>query len=238
MPARLGEYDIPATAVSLRIQHNPGVLKSDASPFIWQPCTEMTVRRAIVTLACLALAGLIVVGLLDLPSGSSTSESHSARLTAAQTSVLLAGSPPALAELHEQGGALLEGGAQALHARLAALKGYPVVINKWASWCVPCKDEFGAFQRASAEYGRRVAFIGIDSGDSTRADAVVFLRSFPVSYPSYYDPSGSLGEQIADSPFTPVTVFIGRDGRQFPRQGQYPSTAKLEQDVRRYALDG
>jgi cytochrome c biogenesis protein CcmG/thiol:disulfide interchange protein DsbE len=198
----------------------------------------MTVRRMIVMLACLMAGALIVIGITELPRSSSTGGSSNARLTAAQTSALLAGSPPALAALHRQGGALLEGGARALRARLAALKGYPVVINKWASWCVPCRQELGAFQRASAVYGRRVAFIGIDSEDSSRAAAAAFLRSFPVSYPSYYDHSGELGEQITDSSSTPVTVFIARDGRQFPRQGQYPSTAKLEQDVQHYALEG
>jgi cytochrome c biogenesis protein CcmG, thiol:disulfide interchange protein DsbE len=197
----------------------------------------MTPRRVLVTLACLAVAGLIAVGVSELPDGSSSGGPAGKRLTAAQTSALLAGSPAALAALHEQGGALLEGGTHALRARLAGLKGYPVVINKWASWCVPCKDEFGAFQRASAEYGRRVAFLGLDSADTSRTDAAAFLRSFPVSYPSYYDKSGRLGEQITDSSFTPVTVFIGRDGRRFIRQGQYPSTAKLEEDVQRYALD-
>jgi thiol-disulfide isomerase/thioredoxin len=199
---------------------------------------EMSLRHATVTLACLALAGVLAVGIAELPGGSSTSGPASTRLTPSQASSLLAGSPPPLSALHQQAGALLEGGATALRARLAALKGYPVVINKWASWCEPCKREFGAFQRASAEYGRRVAFIGLDSADSNRADAVAFLKSFPVSYPSYYDRSGRLGERITGSPFTPVTVFIGRDGRQFPRQGQYPSTTKLEQDIRRYALNG
>jgi thiol-disulfide isomerase/thioredoxin len=197
----------------------------------------MTSRRAIVTVFCLVVTGLVVVGVAELPGGSSTDGPASTRLTSTQTRALLDGSPPALAALHDQGGALLDGGVQALHTRLAALKGYPLVINKWASWCVPCKEEFGAFQRVSALYGRRVAFIGIDSEDSSRADAAAFLRSFPVSYPSYFDKSGQLGEQITDSASTPVTVFIARDGRQFIRQGQYPSTAKLEQDVVRYALD-
>jgi cytochrome c biogenesis protein CcmG/thiol:disulfide interchange protein DsbE len=194
-------------------------------------------RRTIVTLACVGIAGLIAVGIAELPRGSSTSGPVTARLTAAQTGALLAGSPPALAALHEQGGVLLGGGAPALRARLATLAGYPVVINKWASWCVPCRAELGAFQRASADYGRRVAFLGIDSGDSSRADAVSFLKPFPVSYPSYYDQSGRLGEQITESSFTPVTVFIGRDGKRFIRQGQYPGLAKLERDVQRYALN-
>jgi cytochrome c biogenesis protein CcmG, thiol:disulfide interchange protein DsbE len=197
----------------------------------------MTTARTILTLVCVAVAGLVAVGVSELPGGSPTGATTAARLTAAQTRALLAGSPPALAALHARGGALLGGGAPALHARLAALRGYPVVINKWASWCVPCKQEFGAFQRVSAEYGRRVAFIGLDSADSNRADGVAFLRSFPVSYPSYYDRSGQLGEQITDSPFTPVTVFIARDGRlSFIRQGQYPSAGKLRRDVEQYAL--
>jgi cytochrome c biogenesis protein CcmG/thiol:disulfide interchange protein DsbE len=197
---------------------------------------KITRRRAIAALGCAAVAGLIAVGVVELPRSSSTGAA-TARLTTAQTRALLAGSPPALAALHARGGELLEGGARALHARLAGLKGYPVVINKWASWCVPCKQESGAFQRVSAEYGRRVAFLGIDSEDTNRTDAIAFLRSFPVSYPSYYDKSGQLGEQLTDSPFRPVTVFIPRDGKPFIHQGEYPSAAKLEEDVQRYALN-
>ncbi len=64
-----------------------------------------------------------------------------------------------------------------------------------------------------------------------------FLRSFPVSYPSYYDQSGGAGAAITDSAFTPVTVFYDRGGHEYIRQGPYPSPAKLEQDIRRYALD-
>jgi cytochrome c biogenesis protein CcmG, thiol:disulfide interchange protein DsbE len=207
------------------------------TPRLAPPASRHAPRRAIVTFACLAVAGLIAVGVAELPHGSSTG-SNTTRLTASQANALLAGSPLALATLHRQGGALLEGSARALDARLAALKGYPVVINKWASWCVPCKEEIAAFQRAAVEYGRRVAFLGIDSADSKRADALAFLKSFPVSYPSYYDKSGQLGVEVTDSSFTPVTVFIARDGHRFIHQGQYPSLAKLETDLQRYALEG
>ncbi len=197
----------------------------------------MSTRRTIAVIACVAVVALIAAGLSELPGGSGTSGSTGPRPTPAQVSALLAGSPPPLARLHAQANRLLGGGAGALHARLAALKGYPVVINKWASWCEPCRAEYPAFQRVSAEYGRRVAFLGIDSGDSTRTDPIAFLARFPVSYPSYYDHSDELGEQITDSSGTPVTVFIGRDGKQFIWQGQFPSAAKLAQDVQRYALD-
>jgi hypothetical protein len=82
-----------------------------------------------------------------------------------------------------------------------------------------------------------VAFIGIDSGDYSQADARAFLRSFPVSYPSFYDQGGQAGLAITDSTFTPVTVFFNRGGGEFIHQGPYLSVARLEQDVRRYALN-
>jgi cytochrome c biogenesis protein CcmG/thiol:disulfide interchange protein DsbE len=197
----------------------------------------MSIRRALLGLTVLALVVLIAIGLTRLPHGSS-SASEATHLTAAQPSALLAGSPGPLATLHAQAGMLLEGGAPALQARLASLKGYPVVINKWASWCVPCQEESSAFQRVSAEYGRRVAFIGVDSEDSHRADALAFLKSFPVSYPSYYDKRGSLGLQLTDSNFRPATVFMPAHGRPYIREGEYPSAAKLKRDIQRYALNG
>jgi cytochrome c biogenesis protein CcmG, thiol:disulfide interchange protein DsbE len=110
------------------------------------------------------------------------------------------------------------------------------VVNKWASWCEPCRAEFGVFQRVSVSMGRRVAFLGIDSGDSSRGGAASFLRSFPVSYPSYFDPGGQAGAAVTDSSFTPVTVFYDAAGGEYIHQGPYPTVAKLERDVRRYAL--
>ncbi|MGH2835057.1 MAG: TlpA disulfide reductase family protein [Solirubrobacteraceae bacterium] len=195
-------------------------------------------RRLLAILAGLAVAALIAIGLTQLPGSSRTSAGghEQAPLQEVQQDALLAGSPPALAALHRQGGRLLSGGSAALHAELAALHGYPVVINKWASWCVPCRAEFGAFARVAAEYGRRVAFIGLDSGDSSRGDALGFLAGHPVSYPSYYDSSGALGLALTDSSFTPVTVFIPVHGQPFIYQGELPSAQKLEEDLIRYAL--
>jgi thiol-disulfide isomerase/thioredoxin len=184
-----------------------------------------------------ALVVLLVVGLIELGRSSTAPAPVPSRLTLAQMRARLAGSPEPLAGLHAQAGQLISGGATELHARLASLRGHPIVINKWASWCEPCRAEFAAFQRASLSQGRRVAFIGIDSGDSSRADALAFLRSFPVSYPSYYDRSGRLGAAVTDSTFTPVTVFYDSRGAQFIHQGPYLTQAKLEEDVKRYALD-
>jgi cytochrome c biogenesis protein CcmG/thiol:disulfide interchange protein DsbE len=199
------------------------------------PLSAMSPTRVSITVGGPAVLAVLVVGLVQLMGSPSVTATKST-LTVAQMRARLSGSPAPLAALHAQAGELLPGGARAVRARLAALRGHAIVINKWASWCAPCRAEFGAFQRASLALGREVAFIGIDSGETGRADALAFLRSFPVSYPSYYDQSGRAGIAITDSAFTPVTVFYDRAGGEYIHQGPYPSQARLEQDVRRYAL--
>ncbi len=187
----------------------------------------------------LALAVVLVVGLVQLAGSPTPSETPpAARLTPAQMQARLAGSPAPLAALHAQADELLGGGTSALKARLATLKGSPVVVNKWASWCTPCRVEFGVFQRAATNLGRKVAFIGIDSGDSSRAKPLEFLRTFPVSYPSYYDPNEQIGLEVSDSTFVPATIFYNRRGEKYIQDGAFPSAAKLERDVHRYAMVG
>jgi thiol-disulfide isomerase/thioredoxin len=196
----------------------------------------MTPRRLLLAGSALAVAVLLLIGLLQL--GKATPPATRSRLTPAQMQARLAGSPPALAAIHAQASRLLGGGLPALRARIAALHGQPLVINKWASWCGPCRAEFGVFQAASVDRGRQVAFLGIDSGDSARSSPEAFLRRFPVSYPSYFDSSGQAGEALTESNVTPVTVFIDSRGKEYIRQGPYPTVAKLEADIGRYALDG
>src|SRR5450755_3467081 len=123
------------------------------------------------------------------------SQVHSAAPSAQAVAAAFKGSPPVLASLHGEANQLLAGGPSAFQSRLDALHGYPIVINKWASWCGPCQTEFPAFQQAAVRYGRRVAFIGVDSKD-TNASAKAFLRRFPVTYPSYVDPRASIANAI------------------------------------------
>jgi cytochrome c biogenesis protein CcmG/thiol:disulfide interchange protein DsbE len=195
----------------------------------------MTPKSLSIAAVAAAVLALLIVGLTQL--GGSSPPPAPSKLTLAQMRKRLIDSPATLAALHAQAGEVLPGGLPALRARLASLHGTPTVVNKWASWCQPCREEFAAFQHVSVSLGRKVAFVGIDSGDTSPAHASAFLRSFPVSYPSYYDRSGHAGTAITDSTFTPVTVFYNRHGGLFIHQGPYPSVAKLEQDVERYALD-
>lgn len=148
----------------------------------------------------------------------------------------LQGSPPALAALHDQADELLSGGRAAFDARLRALRGHPVVVNKWASWCGPCQSEFPTFQQVSVGLGRRVAFLGIDGRDHDAA-AAAFLRRFPVSYPSFTDPQESIARSLGAATYFPETLFFDARGRMvFLHAGPYETVQDLRRDVLRYAL--
>lgn len=89
--------------------------------------------------------------------------------------------------------------------------GRPAVLNFFADWCEPCKEELPTFAEASRRYGDEVAFIGVDVRDS-RSRAVDLLAASGVEYPAAFDPRGAL-----EAPYRlqglPVTVFVGADGR-------------------------
>jgi cytochrome c biogenesis protein CcmG, thiol:disulfide interchange protein DsbE len=148
----------------------------------------------------------------------------------------LAGSPAPLATLHAQADKLIPGGTDAFEKRIAALHGYPVVANVWASWCGPCRFEFPTLQKLSARYGKRVAFLGVNSKDSDDA-AATFLEEAPLSYPSYTDPDGEIADSLKTSGGLPDTAFYDRAGQLcYLKRGAYPEQGDLEADVRLYAL--
>ena len=89
--------------------------------------------------------------------------------------------------------------------RLTRLKGVPVVVNMWASWCPNCRAEFPFFQQLSDKYKRRVAFVGLDSQDD-RADAEVFLKQYPVNYPSVFDQSAAQAVELGAGRGWPTTL--------------------------------
>jgi thiol-disulfide isomerase/thioredoxin len=182
------------------------------------------VRRILLPLV---LVAALVGGCDDDPESAAPPRAEAKRL--------LAGAPPPLASLHAQANQLLPGGAAAFERRLRDLRGHPIVINKWASWCPPCRAEFPFFQKLSVELGREVAFVGVDAQDN-RADAEEFLGEFPVSFPSYEDPDQKVARVFKGHVNFPTTAFYDRTGRlTFIHQGGYASEARLREDIERYA---
>jgi cytochrome c biogenesis protein CcmG/thiol:disulfide interchange protein DsbE len=143
-----------------------------------------------------------------------------------------------LARLKAEANQLLDGGPDAFKARLAELRGHPVVVNQWASWCGPCRYEFPFFQRQAEEYEGRVAFLGVDSKDG-RGAAAAFLEEFPVPFPHFYDKDTRIARLFGGARAWPTTAFYDASGRlAYTHIGGYASEAKLEEDIRKYALDG
>jgi cytochrome c biogenesis protein CcmG, thiol:disulfide interchange protein DsbE len=190
------------------------------------------VRRALQLLGVLALVAVLVVGVLQASGdGGGTDAGGSFDLAAAKER--LAGAPAPLAALHAESSELLPGGEKAFRARLRELRGHPVVVNKWASWCGPCQIEFPYFQSVATERGKQVAFVGVDADDN-RGEATTFLRDNPVPFPSYDDPDEEIANSFARTGY-PTTVFIDERGRTaFIHQGQYRSERDLSADIDRY----
>ena len=193
-------------------------------------------RRAERRFLSAALAFLSLVALTAAGCGSSSGQDYGGEHP--DYGKALAGSPPPLAALHKQADQLLAGGVDAYEQRIATLAGYPIVTNVWASWCGPCRYEFPTLQKLSARYGKRVAFLGVNSKDSADA-AATFLREAPLSYPSYTDPDGKIAASLGTVGGLPDTAFYDRNGELCHlKQGQYAEQSELEADVRRYALQG
>jgi len=188
-------------------------------------------RRALIAVAAVAVVAIVAIGLLQSDSQSTSSPTP---LTSEQVRERVAGAPAALAAVHAQGNELLGGGKAALDARIKGLRGHPVVVNVWGSWCDPCRAEFPIFQHVAVEHARDVAFLGVDTLDPA-GKAKRFLATVPVPYPSYQDLKGTIAHSYGLQ-VTPGTIFYDRRGRQFLHQGPYHSKADLEADVRKYAL--
>ena len=145
----------------------------------------------------------------------------------------LAGAPPALADLYADANTVIEGGPEVFEEKLAELEGNPVVVNKWASWCGPCRYEFPFFQDAAIRRGKEIAFIGVNADDSTEA-AETFLDELPLPYPSISDPENEIENQIKGFYF-PSTAFYSAEGELlYTRQGPYDSAADLNAEITKY----
>jgi thiol-disulfide isomerase/thioredoxin len=182
-----------------------------------------------ITLGVLAIA-TIVAGV----TACGSSQPRSAA-TAADFKTALAGAPGALAGLYGSPGRLLDGGPAAFKRQIADLKGHPVVVNKWASWCGPCRFEFPFFQKQVTKRGKQVAFVGVD-GEDSKDGAHGFLAKYPIPYPSFFDPHSDIAAVFHGDRAFPTTVFYDRRGGiEYVKQGGYASEDALARDIARYA---
>jgi thiol-disulfide isomerase/thioredoxin len=186
-------------------------------------------RQFVIGLISIAAAGLMVAG-CGADSGGDYGGQHPDYAKA------LAGAPAPLAALYKEGDELLPGGNEAFEKRLAALEGFPVVVNVWASWCGPCRFEFPTLQKVSATYGKKVAFLGVNSRDSNSL-ATEFLEEAPVPYPSFADGDGAITEAIGAGRGLPDTAFYTSAGDLcYLKPGPYTEHAELAADIQRFAL--
>jgi thiol-disulfide isomerase/thioredoxin len=150
----------------------------------------------------------------------------------------LADAPAPLDRLYSRPNELLNGGPAAFERTLRGLRGHPVVVNKWASWCGPCRFEFPFFQEQVKKRGKEIAFLGVDSEDA-REEAREFLEEFPVPYPSFFDPKSDIAERLGSERNFPTTTFYDTGGELvYTKPGGYASEAALEDDIREYAVAG
>jgi len=193
-------------------------------------CIQM--RRLVLPVIALVVVGIVVLGLTQTGGQKKTPD----RLTLAEMQRSLQGAPAPLAAVYRRGNTVVGGSTKAFQQQVNQLKGHPVVINKWASWCGPCRTEFPIFQHAASKYGKQVAFLGVNANDHDTA-ARNFLKGEALPYPSYSDRNLAISGKLGIVPIFPTTVFLDRNGkRQYIHQGYYTSTDALSRDIRRYAL--
>jgi cytochrome c biogenesis protein CcmG, thiol:disulfide interchange protein DsbE len=105
------------------------------------------------------------------------------------------------------GGALSDG-----RVSLSELRGTPVVLNLWASWCTPCREEAPRLQKGWQRWGRRgVAYLGLNIQD-LRGDARGFSERFGITYPSVRDARRGVADSYGATGI-PETFFVDGRGR-------------------------
>ena len=116
---------------------------------------------------------------------------------------------------------------------IESLRGKTVVLNFWASWCGPCRDEMPLLQQASERWrDRNVVFVGIDVED-LRQDARAFLERFGVTYANVYDGKKSTIGRYGVGGY-PETYFIDSAGKiRYRIAGPVEDAAELDEGIER-----
>jgi thiol-disulfide isomerase/thioredoxin len=111
--------------------------------------------------------------------------------------------------------------------RLAGLRGTPTVVNVWASWCGPCREELSLFADVAGSSGTALRVVGIDATDDPPS-ALSLLADAGVHYPSVRDDTGSTKAPMGWGSGLPVTYFVDADGRiAFAKHGAVANADEL-----------
>lgn len=168
-----------------------------------------TAARLLGMLAATAFVGLLVYG-VTAQAPDRTIDDALARAEAVEA-------PGFELEVLDQG--RVTGALRAVVARaaedgriaLAELRGTPVVLNFWASWCDPCRAEAPVLERGWRQASKRgVLFLGLDMQDA-RGDASEFLREFSITYPNVREPGRENARRYGVTGI-PETFFISDRG--------------------------
>jgi peroxiredoxin len=113
--------------------------------------------------------------------------------------------------------------------RLSDLQGKKVVLNFWATWCTPCRDEMPALSQAASEQPDTLVVLGVNKNESV-AKIATFAEEIPVVFPLIANPDGTISERYRISAI-PVTYFIHTDGTIALRHTGVLDYAKLQEQL-------
>ena len=134
------------------------------------------------------------------------------------SSPLLPSSPTALPQLSPA----------AFQELLTQLRGKPVVVNFWASWCGPCRQEAGELASVSKSHDGEVQFLGVDVKDTVTA-ARDFIEQYGWSYPSVFDEAGAIQDSLGLIGLPQTVVFDSAGRRLVVHSG--PVTRQILEDA-------
>jgi cytochrome c biogenesis protein CcmG/thiol:disulfide interchange protein DsbE len=112
---------------------------------------------------------------------------------------------------------------------LAALRGKPVVLNFWASWCYPCNQEAGTLEAAAQQWAGKASVVGVDVRDAT-GDARKFLSQHKISYPVVHDNRDKMWPSYGLTGL-PETFFVDPNGRVVGHVAGQISAADLRRGI-------
>jgi len=120
-------------------------------------------------------------------------------------------------------------GLDGRQVRLSDLRGTPVVLNFWASWCTPCRAEFPLLHAAARDAHGRYAVVGVNT-DDIKGDAKAFAKEERATWPNGVDTDGSV-KKLYGVRGLPQTVFIDADGKITGRVALQLDAAQLERGI-------